>query len=76
MERKISRALFLFFVFHFYGVEEVGLLIVHPVNCGSSAGGGRWQGAVPTSPHTRAWKTQLALGVTFQWVGKDFAGKK
>lgn len=54
VERKISCSLFLCFSFHFYGVEEVRLLIVHPVNCGSSAGGGRWQGAVPTSPHIPA----------------------
>lgn len=39
--RKNSHALFLCFSSQFYGVEEVRLLIVHPVNCGSSAGGGR-----------------------------------
>lgn len=76
VERKISHTLFPCFSFQFCGVEEVGLLIVHPVNRGSSTGGDRWQGAVPTSPHIRAWKTELVLGGTFQWVGKEFAGKK
>lgn len=76
MERRISHALFLCFSFQFYGVEEVRLLIVHPVNRGSSADGGRWQGAAHTSPHIRVWKIQLELGVTLPWVGKKFAGKK
>lgn len=76
VERRISHALFLCFSFQFYGVEEVRLLIVHPVNRGSSADGGRWQGAAHTFPHIRVWKIQLELGVTLPWVGKKFAGKK